>query len=130
MIRAALALALLAAPAMAQDGHWWAFPNATRDGADEQHPTCTVDGWWSYNRACCCTHQWCAPIPEHAVREERGGYRVTLRPGDHPQVSVPATWWIPADQTGRSPDGRKHFCGIATEAVQSGRCLLIAPGGM
>ena len=126
----ALALALLAAPAAAQDAHWWAAPNATREEADADHPSCTVDGWWSYNRSCCCTHSYCAAVPEHTVREEAGGYRVTLRPGDYPQVSVTATWWIPADQTGRSPDGRKHFCGIANPGVQSGRCLLIAPGGM
>jgi hypothetical protein len=126
----AVGLMLAAAPAMAEgagEGTFYPMPHATREAVDEQHATCSVDGWWSYNRACCCTHGWCAPITRPgAVREERGGWRVTLRPGDHPNVIEPTSWFVPPGQAGRSPDGRFHFCGSGSAS----RCFLAPSGGM
>jgi hypothetical protein len=127
MRAAALALALLAAPAMALEAiPFVPMPHDTRESVDDLHPTCVVDDWWSYNRSCCCTHGWCAPILSQHVREEAGGFRVTLNKGDHPRITGPVTFWIPGHAVGRSPDGRPHFCG----SMGHGRCLLIAPGGM
>jgi hypothetical protein len=115
-----------AVPGAAQDAPWVPMPHATQPDADSQHDTCTVDGWWAYNRSCCCTHGWCAPIPREAVREERGGWRVSLRPGDHPRVTAPTSWWVPPGGAGVSPDGRAHFCGTPGQ----GRCLLMPAGVM
>jgi len=71
-------------------------------------------------------HQSSQPAPAAccAVREERGGWRVTLMPGDHPRIDRPATFWGPPGAAGPSPDGRFHFCGVPSTA----RCFL-APIG-
>lgn len=126
--------ALLLAPTIA-NAQVEAYPNfqngQTRETLDEQFHTCNVDGWWSYNRACCCTTNWCASIPGSAVSEERGGYRVHLQPGMHPKISKPATAWFPAANVSRSPDGRFHFCGATiADDLATARCLLVPPGGV
>lgn len=94
--------------------------------------SCDVDGWWSYNPACCCTHGWCAPIPCRAVSEESGGYVVRLAPGMHPRVHRSMTVLIPRGDAKASPDGRCHVCAFKHEHVGGGaaRCLLVPPGAM
>jgi hypothetical protein len=128
--------ALLLAPSVAA-AQVDAFPNfqdgTAREHLNEQHATCNVDGWWSYNPECCCTARYCAPIPGEAVKEENGGYRVVLQPGMHPLIQAPLSVWFPSGRVARSPDGRFHFCGASwTGTAPSGtaRCLLVPPGGV
>ena len=133
-MRRLLLAALLLVPSIA-NAQTEAFPNfqngETSESLDTKYDTCNVDGWWSYNRSCCCTTNWCSSIPGTAVREENGGYRVHLQPGMHPRVTAPATAFFPSQNVSRSPDGRYHFCGATiTDGYATARCLLVPPGGV
>ena len=113
MTRAFLALALLAASAHAhQAPSGWAYPQ-TCCGGD---PTGQVP------------HGDCYPVPDATVREVRGGYVVTLRPGDHPFAHQTITAEIPHgdDRLMPSGDDRKHVCIVGGRV----RCLFIPPGGV
>lgn len=82
--------------------------------------TCIVEGVWAYNPACCCTANWCHPIPDETVSFSEGTYIVRLQPGDHPNISKEVTFRIQASSRDQSPDGRYHLCASQFTA----RCLL------
>lgn len=86
----------------------------------------TAPSGWSYDPACCST-QDCAPIRVELVEITAQGYRVTVRPGDHPLVNVPTTYVFPfSDERVRlAPDGMYHLCIGAYS--KRGLCLY-APG--
>lgn len=99
---------------------------------------------WRYDGTCCSAVEPsahtgdCAPIPESAVRVVPGGYQVTLRPGDHPLVTVEHTWFVPHDRPMHpastepavrpSGDSDWHACLYPNESVL--RCLYIRWGGV
>ena len=99
---------------------------------------------WRYDGTCCSAvtpdeHTGdCAPIPASAVEEVPGGYVVTLRPGDHPLVTVEHRFEVPFNRPmtegGREPairpsgDERWHACLYPTEDTL--RCLYIQWGGV
>lgn len=100
---------------------------------------------WRYDGTCCSAvepiaHEGdCAPIPETAVRIVPGGYEVTLRPGDHPLVTVEHQWFVAHDrpmtpgntsQPAVRPSGDSdwHVCLYPNESVL--RCLYIRWGGV
>lgn len=86
----------------------------------------TAPAGWSYDPACCST-QDCAPIRVDLVEITAEGYRVTVRPGDHPLVNVPTIYVFPFnDKRVRfSGDQHYHLCiGLYSKA---GLCLYI-PG--
>jgi hypothetical protein len=111
----AVALALLAGPALAEDQEGSVFfreDNEPRLGVvDPEFATCNQPGF-AYNRSCCCTHGWCAPIPSERVRATPEGYEVILRDRrEHPKLNLNTRYVIPYDKRGESPDGRYHICG-------------------
>lgn len=90
MIRLALLLAALAAPAAA---HSW------------------------YDPACCAGHD-CAPVRAQLIEVTPRGYRFILRPGDHPLIAVETEAVVPYDswRLRQSQDGDWHVC-VATRAA-------------
>jgi hypothetical protein len=99
---------------------------------------------WRYGGTCCSSveprsHQGdCAPIPDSAVEEIPGGYRVTVRPGDHPLVTREHTWDVPFDRpmapgsaqpaVRPSGDSNWHICLHPNEDTL--RCLYFRLGGV
>lgn len=90
--------------------------------------------WYDYD---CCSDQDCSPIPFGSVEIVEDGYRITLKPGDHPLVHAPFTYTIPYDSPNVrvSRDDKYHACVIsigeipeATGPTLSVRCLYI--GGL
>jgi hypothetical protein len=83
---------------------------------------------WNYD-PWCCNSKDCAEIPDRAVKEVAGGWRITLQPGDHPQVKDRAvTHFLSAKEARPSPDGKFHLC-LFPDA-QTLRCGYAAPGGV
>ena len=99
---------------------------------------------WRYDGTCCSAAEPiahtgdCAPIPDEAVRIVPGGFVVTLRPGDHPLVTVEHTWEVPYDRPMHAgsrepavrPSGDEHWhaCLYPNESVL--RCLYVRWGGV
>lgn len=85
---------------------------------------------WEYDRDCCHNID-CAPVPEGAVREVRGGYQVTLRAGQHPMLAegVAVNVFVPhGDRRIRtSGDSDRHAC---VSAYGTLFCIYIPPGGV
>lgn len=133
---AALAAALagaVAIAALAQDSFTPGYAGAPAEGLAPDVPaTCHVDGWWSYNPSCCCTHGWCAPIPCDAVTETAAGHVVRLPAGVHPRVASRMTVLIPRGDARASLDGRCHLCAAKGAGASTGtaRCLLVPPGAV
>lgn len=75
----------------------------------------------------CCNMKDCAPIPASAVSPGPNGWRVTLRPGDHPLVRNQVSHLVPYGTERRAVDGRYHACLFPTE--QTLRCIYIPPMG-
>ena len=76
----------------------------------------------------CCNARDCAEIPGHAVTEVRGGWRVTLKAGDHPMVtSGTVTHFVAAADARLADDGRFHACLFPT--AETMRCFYAPPGG-
>lgn len=64
--------------------------------------------WYS---SACCSDQDCAPVPSITVTAGRDGWRVRLRPGDHPIVTgTPIDATVPYDEALPSEDGAFHAC--------------------
>jgi hypothetical protein len=83
---------------------------------------------WAYD-PWCCNAKDCAEIPDRAVKEVSGGWRITLQPGDHPQVKDRAvTHFLSAKEARPSPDGKFHLC-LFPDA-ETLRCGYAAPGGV
>jgi len=69
----------------------------------------------------------CAPIPEHAVRAGKGGYLVTIRPGEHPLVKeAPVSGFVPYSEARVSQDSEFHACIVAGAL----KCLYAPQGGV
>ena len=80
--------------------------------------------WYDWE---CCAGNDCAPIPGSAVRATRGGYAVTIQPGEHPLVKDRAVTGFVAYADARpSGDGDFHAC-IVGGAL---KCLYQPPGGV
>ena len=75
----------------------------------------------------CCNQKDCAPIPASAVTAGPDGWRITIRPGDHPLARNAVTHLIPYGQERRATDGRHHACLFPTE--QTLRCAYTPPRG-
>ena len=75
----------------------------------------------------CCNGQDCAPVPDGAVRATRAGWAVTLRPGDHPEITKPLSAVVPFAEARPAEDGRFHVCIWPRDTL---RCLYVPPGGV
>lgn len=65
-------------------------------------------GWYSQS---CCSGKDCAPIEASAVTWTPNGWRVELRPGQHPMVTLsPIVELVPFDGVMPSEDDRWHAC--------------------
>ena len=84
---------------------------------------------WRYPISCCSDRD-CAVVSPEAVREVRGGYIVTVKPGTHPMwpatKDAPAVFNIPAHEGTPSPDGQFHIC-ISPSGARL--CFFAAIGG-
>lgn len=86
---------------------------------------------WSYPLACCNgaeTDGDCQRIPSKTVRERKGGWLVTLRPGDHTRVTRPHLYFIPYGAEIESRDGEYHICLYPTEDHEN--CFFAPHGSM
>jgi hypothetical protein len=73
---------------------------------------------WQYEQFCCNGNSHngdCQMIPATAVRIIKGGYQVTLAPGDHRLATRTHIFRLPQDTTRHSPDGEYHLCLYPTE---------------
>lgn len=84
---------------------------------------------WRYPISCCSDRD-CAVVSAEAVREVRGGYIVSVKPGTHPMwpatKDAPAVFNIPAHEGAPSPDGQFHIC-ISPSGARL--CFFAAIGG-
>lgn len=69
----------------------------------------TAPSGWAYDPQCCGGMD-CAPIPASAVREQSGGFYVTLEAGQHPMVKKHWERFIPYGLMKPSGDGEFHIC--------------------
>lgn len=76
----------------------------------------------------CCSGKDCAWISDRLVEITPGGYRVTLRPGDHPMVKAPVTHFVEYRKARPSPDGAYHICLAPGGATFL--CLFAPPMGL
>lgn len=84
----------------------------------------------AYDQWCCDgdgTKGDCAPIPSSSVTMNKNGYRIVLRPGDHPRVHVTHVWEKTFMATRTSTDGRYHACLFPSEYQL--RCFYAPPVG-
>lgn len=85
---------------------------------------------WEYDPECCHNYD-CAPVRDGLIREVEGGYRVTLRAGQHPMLAgqVAVNLFIPhGDRRIRvSGDSDRHACVTRAGHVF---CIYIPPGGV
>jgi hypothetical protein len=126
---AILAALLASSPAYGQDSEGSVIMRESAEPrvgvVDEEFGSCNQPGF-AYNRECCCTHGWCAPIPSHRVRAIPQGYEVILRDrSEHPKLQLNTRYIIPYNQRMESPDGRYHVCGL-----YSVRCFMAPIGGV
>jgi hypothetical protein len=91
----------------------------------------TAPSGWSYDYPECCLGRECAQVPDTAVREVEGGYRVTILAGQHPMLpvgSAPVSGFVPfGDARIRlSGDRWRHVC------IVYGRigCVYLPPPGV
>lgn len=83
-----------------------------------------------YDPECCngnATHGDCQEIAPATVKPIKGGYVVTLNPGDHRKVTKPHTFIIPQDKVRYSPDAQYHICLWPSE--NDARCFYAPPMG-
>jgi hypothetical protein len=86
---------------------WPAFAHEATNTAGQ--PTGWAYGWE------CCSATDCAPLPARDVEQTPTGYRVTVRPGDHPFITEAVgvkVYEIPYDskKIKTSKDGGYHLC--------------------
>ena len=98
----------------------------TADAGGHQAPS-----GFAYPAICCNgnrEHGDCQPIPDQSVKPVAGGYRITLRPGDHHMVTRLHVFDMKQGQAQPSPDGRYHVCLYPNEdRVQ---CFFAPPPGV
>lgn len=92
----------------------------------------TAPSGWAYDPEC-CSDKDCAPVPDAAIREVPGGYRVIIAPGTHPSVParrVALDFFVPhGDPRIRvSGDGKRHACISRTAGILY--CIYVPPGGV
>lgn len=75
----------------------------------------------------CCNGNDCRPAPEGAVRGVKGGWAVTLNPGDHPMITKPLRAFMAHADTKPSEDGAFHICVWPQDTL---RCLYVVQGGV
>lgn len=87
-------------------------------------PAALAHSWYEWE---CCAGNDCAPIPHEAVRAGKGGYAVTIQPGEHPLVKdKPLSAFVAYADARPSQDGQPHAC-IVGGAL---KCLYIQQGGV
>jgi hypothetical protein len=69
----------------------------------------------------------CAPIPPSSLRATKGGYEVSVGPGDHPLLTKPHVFFMPYDKVRESTDGQPHACFFPNEDTL--RCLYVPNRG-
>jgi hypothetical protein len=69
----------------------------------------------------------CAPIPASDVSITKNGYRIVLKPGDHPGVHVTHVFIRSFSSARMSTDGQYHACLFPTEYQL--RCFYAPPQG-
>jgi hypothetical protein len=96
----------------------------TKPGGAHQAP----QGWtYDYH---CCTDKDCAMINPATVVAVTGGWKVTVRPGDHPLITEPKEYLVPYDSNKviESKDSDFHLCvGAYTKSLF---CLYVPEMGM
>ena len=75
----------------------------------------------------CCNGQDCRPAPDGSVRAVKGGWAVTLNPGDHPMVTKPFRAVLPHGEAKPSEDAEFHVCIWPRDTL---RCLYVPQGGV
>lgn len=103
----------------------WLFLATTQARAHEADSGMRYDSW------CCNGNRHtgdCEAIPNHSVMPVPGGYRITLRPGDHHLVTSPQVFEKSEAETRQSTDGRFHACLFPDQTTL--RCFYAPPMGM
>ena len=108
-MRHALTIAALVAMCGPALGHGWYSGTTSREGLN------------------CCNTVDCQPIAPHTVEEVRGGFQVTLKPGEHLMVSRPVSHFVPYRDMQHSPDGKWHVCLFPNQDTV--RCFFGPVGG-
>ena len=73
---------------------------------------------WQYEQYCCNGNDHtgdCQRIPSTTVRIVRGGFLVTLAPGDHRLATRRHIFHLSQETVRRSQDGEYHLCLYPTE---------------
>lgn len=73
---------------------------------------------WAFDTWCCNGNGVtgdCQRIPASSVNPAVGGYRITLRPGDHGMVTRPHVFDWPQSKVRLAPDGFYYACLYPTE---------------
>lgn len=73
---------------------------------------------WSFDGWCCNGdgHSGdCQQIPQSSVRPVKGGYQITLRPGDHGMVTRNHVFTKTQSEVRNAPDGQYYACLYPTE---------------
>ena len=73
---------------------------------------------WQYEQFCCNGNSHngdCQMIPARSVRIIKGGFQVTLAPGDHRLATRSHIFHLSQDAARRSQDGEYHLCLYPTE---------------
>lgn len=91
---------------------------------------CKRDGW-AHNPRCCCTSNWCHPVPCEKIRFNGDGTAtVELKPGDHPNIIYHIIWDnVESFRLHPSPDADKGICYVCAGS-SSISCVLYLPGGI
>jgi hypothetical protein len=87
-------------------------------------------GGMIYPAWCCngtATTGDCQEIPTRTVKAIMGGFRVTLRPGDHRLVTKEHVFDIPQKEALPSSDGQYHICLYPNEDHR--QCFMAPPPG-
>lgn len=86
--------------------------------AEQVHAHKAPSGW-AYPPACCNGRQTggdCQAIPSDDVSENRDGYSILIRPGDHFLATKPHRFFVPYGNELPSGDGDYHVCLHTTES--------------
>lgn len=94
-------------------------------GAHEAPASASMPEGWSFDGWCCngnAVEGDCDRIPTSSVKPVNGGFKVTLRPGDHRLVTAPQSYPVFAQKDVRdAPDGYYYACLYPTQ--EKLRCL-------
>ncbi len=79
---------------------------------------------WTYGWECCSATD-CAPLPARDVEQLPTGYRITVRPGDHPFITEAVgvkVYEVPYDskKIKMSRDGGYHLCLRPSSSIATG----------